>query len=145
MSLNMVGIAYYAHLWPPGQAFHSFYQILQVSEAARGFAGNARMFFKLFHVWKCEVSESGAQLGEWVRAEGWVLGVRPITHKVYPILTTSFSKVVERRTHDGGCEDTAASTSSESHFQHQWPHSNHIALPNKGRLVEAEDNKTHVY
>ncbi|CAN0192278.1 unnamed protein product, partial [Ectocarpus fasciculatus] len=29
MSLNMVGIAYYAHLWPRGQAFHSFYQILQ--------------------------------------------------------------------------------------------------------------------
>ncbi|CBJ28347.1 hypothetical protein Esi_0101_0052 [Ectocarpus siliculosus] len=29
MSLNMVGIAYYAQLWPRGQAFHSFYQILQ--------------------------------------------------------------------------------------------------------------------
>ncbi|CAM9722759.1 unnamed protein product [Ectocarpus sp. 4 AP-2014] len=29
MSLNTVGIAYYAQLWPRGQAFHSFYQILQ--------------------------------------------------------------------------------------------------------------------
>lgn len=75
MSLNMVGIAYYVHLWPRGQAFHSFYQILQVSEAAGGFTGNARMFFKSFHVWKCEVSETGAQLGDWVLAEGWALGV----------------------------------------------------------------------